>query len=118
MILPTPGYEESYITGTGVLLNRVHNVGTCAAEFCPIHNPSDHPLKDAPTHWRHGGFGDIKPPHMERICEHGIGHPDPDGLAADLALGMDVSSVHGCDGCCTDNYGFAVPPPFADSLDK
>jgi hypothetical protein len=30
---------------------------------------------------------------MERICDHGVGHPDPDEFMADVW-------VHGCDGCC------------------
>ena len=29
---------------------------------------------------------------MERICVHGVGHPDPDGADAD--------PLHACDGCC------------------
>lgn len=29
---------------------------------------------------------------MERICPHGVGHPDPDDTNPD--------TVHGCDGCC------------------
>lgn len=29
---------------------------------------------------------------MERMCPHGIGHPDPDEITLDV--------VHGCDGCC------------------
>jgi hypothetical protein len=30
---------------------------------------------------------------MERICSHGVGHPDPDEINTD--------KTHGCDGCCT-----------------
>jgi hypothetical protein len=41
---------------------------------------------------------------MERICPHGVGHPDPDHLAfVEERYGTDeasVESVHGCDGCC------------------
>lgn len=33
---------------------------------------------------------------MERICEHGVGHPDPD----DPKAGNKYEAVHGCDGCC------------------
>jgi hypothetical protein len=35
---------------------------------------------------------------MERICEHGIGHPDPDQIMRDEA-----GWVHGCDGCCSNH---------------
>lgn len=86
-----------YETGTGQKL-RVHNEEDCSG-VCPIHNPSDHPLKDAPTHWRDDrGL-------MERICEHGVGHPDLDDLAYKLAMvGQEAlwEGVHGCCGesCC------------------
>ena len=30
----------------------------------------------------------------ERLCPHGIGHPDPDDTRA-------AKRIHGCDGCCT-----------------
>lgn len=81
---------EHYITGTGQHL-EVHEDVLCDGRHCPIHNPSNHPLKDAPTHWRTDrGI-------MERVCEHGVGHPDPD----DIKVWRDHhESVHGCDGCC------------------
>lgn len=31
---------------------------------------------------------------MERVCEHGVGHPDPDCMYAQQ------DPAHGCDGCC------------------
>jgi hypothetical protein len=34
---------------------------------------------------------------MERICEHGCGHPDPDDHR--ILTGED-DGIHGCDGCC------------------
>lgn len=43
---------------------------------------------------------------MERICPHGIGHPDPDDIAFKRnrpRFGEDMAkadSIHGCDGCC------------------
>lgn len=77
----------------------VHDKMRCKGEHCVIHNPSDHKMKDWPTHWR----DDRK--LMERICPHGIGHPDPDDIAfkRDL-LGpkfAETESIHGCDGCCS-----------------
>lgn len=33
---------------------------------------------------------------MERICTHGIGHPDPDWRA----VSPGASTLHTCDGCC------------------
>jgi hypothetical protein len=83
-------YEE-YTTGTGQQLEGVHQIDECWGEFCPIHNPSDHALVGHPTNWREDRR------IMERICEHGVGHPDPDDqrVRADYTLG-----IHSCDGCC------------------
>jgi hypothetical protein len=65
---------------------RCHTPEQCAGETCCIHNPSDHHMKNWPQHWRADrGI-------MERICPHGVGHPDPDDLTED--------TVHGCDSCC------------------
>lgn len=78
---------ELYKTGTGQWIT-VHNAYNCAVDPCPIHAPSDHHMRDWPTHWR----ADRR--IMERICPHGIGHPDPDCMNAIM------DNVHGCDGCC------------------
>lgn len=75
-------------------LFNVHPRTACSGEYCVIHNPSDHPLRDAPRHWR----SDKRV--MERICEHGIGHDDPDDYAHRKAIDSRASSIHGCDGCC------------------
>jgi len=38
---------------------------------------------------------------MERVCPHGIGHPDPDDVAYRVSRGEPATvAVHGCDGCC------------------
>jgi hypothetical protein len=40
---------------------------------------------------------------VERVCPHGVGHPDPDpDSVARLAesTGGAHHGVHGCDGCC------------------
>ena len=87
---------EEYTTGTGQKL-MVHDRSKCKGRYCSIHNPSNHSMKDFPTHWR-----DDKQ-LMERICEHGIGHPDPDDLNFKQSIGVDIKylSIHGCDGCCS-----------------
>lgn len=93
---------EEYTTGTGQRM-VVHNRTACKGEHCVIHNPSDHPMRVFPTHWRGDRY------LMERICPHGIGHPDPDDLAykalvfskTDVGKRMlEAEAVHGCDGCC------------------
>ena len=85
---------EKYETGTGQTIS-CHDYHDCKGSPCPIHNPSDHPMKDFPTHWRDDRQ------IMERICPHGVGHPDPDDLR--IRNGED-RGVHGCDGCCSGNY--------------
>lgn len=88
---------EEYTTGTGQKM-QVHAHTEGCDERCVIHNPSDHPMKDFPTHWR-GDRG-----LMERICPHGVGHPDPDDLAFKRnrygESYAQTESIHGCDGCC------------------
>lgn len=65
---------------------RVHPETACAGEHCTIHNRSEHSMRSFPQHWREDrGI-------MERVCPHGVGHPDPDDI--------NVDGVHGCDGCC------------------
>ena len=46
-----------------------------------------------PIHWREDKST------AERVCGHGIGHPDPDDVGFNARNGLDVR-VHGCDGCC------------------
>lgn len=81
------------------VIHNVHPRVVCSGHACCIHNPSDHLMKDFPLNWRDDrGI-------MERICPHGIGHPDPDDAAyrAWVALDGEADTVHGCDGCCSEN---------------
>lgn len=75
---------------TSVYLSNVHPTTVCEGHRCPLHNRSDHPMRDFPQQWR--------PDRriLERICPHGVAHPDPD-------LNFPSTShewIHGCDGCC------------------
>ena len=83
-------------TGHGIRLRliNVHPETACAGRHCVIHNPSDHPLRDAPKIWR------ADKQVMERQCPHGIGHDDPDDYAYRRSVDPNATSVHGCDGCC------------------
>jgi hypothetical protein len=78
------------------MLGNVHDREDCSGA-CPIHAPSDHHMREWPLHWR----DDRR--LMERICPHGVGHPDPDHIAFTEQLrgsrAADVESTHGCDGC-------------------
>lgn len=67
----------------------IHREGQCLGQTCCFHNPSDHKMKDWPKILRESTL-------VERLCVHGIGHPDPDSVAY-LGEGF---GVHGCDGCC------------------
>jgi hypothetical protein len=73
----------------------VHPEYSCKGEFCTIHNRSDHRMRSFPQHWR-GDRG-----IMERVCPHGIGHPDPDEYKL-LGENGWAEAVHGCDGCCVE----------------
>jgi len=68
----------------------MHSSDSCVGEYCTIHNRSNHSMRAFPQKWR----GDKS--MMERICPHGIGHPDPD----EINLHLPSRKVHGCDGCC------------------
>lgn len=79
-------------------LEGVHQKSVCEPP-CPLHYPSEHAMDNFPLHWR-GDRG-----IFERICEHGVGHPDPDTIdhIANTRGGRQAESesVHGCDGCCS-----------------
>lgn len=74
-----------------------HPPFACKSRNCTIHNRSDHSMRGYAQHWRSDRA------IMERICSHGVGHPDPDEYKLG---GIDSwsESVHGCDGCCEGAY--------------
>lgn len=78
---------------TNTLL-KTHDESKCRGQFCVIHNPSNHHMRTWPLNWRSDKGV------MERICEHGIGHPDPDCAAHNIRMGNETLNIHGCDGCC------------------
>ena len=82
-------------TGTGQLV-RHHDPTRCEGRPCPFHHPSGHPMVTWPLLLRAD-----RATLMERICEHGVGHPDPDS-AAYWAERIPKGGWfrHGCDGCC------------------
>lgn len=71
-------------------------------DTCAVHRPSQHPMSAFPQHWRNDRQ------LMERICPHGIGHPDPDHMAYyakhHTASQEATEGTHGCDGCCRGSY--------------
>lgn len=69
-------------------LTNVHKKADCVPP-CVIHYPTDHHMKDWRLHWRDDKRA------FERICKHGVGHPDPDDPKS-----VGSGAIHGCDGCC------------------
>jgi len=78
--------SETWIDSTGRSI-LVHDKTSCKdSERCTIHSEPKHHMKYYPQVFREDrGI-------VERICSHGIGHPDPYEIRGD--------GVHGCDGCC------------------
>jgi hypothetical protein len=79
-----------FVDDFGNKIVDVHEQWQCMGRYCTVHKPSDHGMRSMKQRWR------ADRALMERVCEHGIGHPDPD------EIGLDESGrgVHGCDGCC------------------
>lgn len=107
--------NNRYTLVGGEVVYNVHDPALCAGRPCPIHNASQHSMSDFPQHFREDRGS------MERICPHGIGHPDPDDLPYQThkeanrlqahgpdefprgyyeTLAAEIVSTHGCDGCC------------------
>lgn len=83
----------------GIALVNVHDVHDCLQQAaCIVHDPSDHHMRPLPLHWRQdrGIF--------ERVCEHDVGHPDPDQLEYWEQTAQQWQWIHGCcsGGCCVD----------------
>jgi hypothetical protein len=74
--------------------SNTHKENFGCHQSCVIHNRTAHHMQHWPLHWR-GDRG-----IFERICEHEIGHPDPDQGPYWAATDQDWQWVHGCDGCC------------------
>lgn len=85
--------KETWDLGTGFLL-MVHPRLSCTGRHCTFHYPVHSHMNDWPSIWR-GARG-----ILERICEHGVGHPDPSQFDYWKEHHMEYQAVHGCDGCC------------------
>lgn len=86
------------VAGFGKREIRIHPPAACVGSPCPFHAPSDHPLRSRPINMRLDRIGLV-----ERICSHGVGHPDPDSVSyLKRVTGETHWEIHGCDGCCGD----------------
>lgn len=74
-------------------LTNTHAESRCKGRRCVIHNPTDHHMIDWPINLRETNL-------IERLCKHGVGHPDPDSVYFFDKIGQKGYDVHGCDGCC------------------
>lgn len=86
--------DRMFGAALGVRQLIVHSRSLCEGEYCSVHNPSNHPLREAPLNWRADRH------IMERYCRHGVGHPDPDDYQYRLRTDPNADAIHGCDGCC------------------
>lgn len=78
----------------GSKMTNIHPVSDECLEFgCVVHSPTPGPMSNFPYNWR------MDRGIMERICPHGIGHPDSDSAAYFERTGRGYENVHGCDGC-------------------
>lgn len=81
------------------ILSKVHRAEHCLGPHCWVHNPSTHHMCTWPVEWS------ANERTAQRICQHGLSHPDPDDVAFHQDHGRDVT-MHDCDGCC---IGVGVP---------
>lgn len=86
--------ENTFSLPDGTTLYNVHERSDTCEQSCVIHNPLTNHMSDWQLHWRNdrGIF--------ERICPHGIGHPEPSQYPYWDATHQGHQKVHGCDGCC------------------
>lgn len=78
--------SESFTVNDKYVLRNVHMPWDCRGPTCTIHRSTPHHMQYWPLDWREDTYS------FERVCPHGIGHPDPDQ--------PHPHRVHGCDGCC------------------
>lgn len=88
-----------FVTTSGNFeLQGIHEENSdCQTHGCVVHNPTPNPLWNAPYNWREDRA------LMERICRHGIGHPDIDSANYLRRTGQRAQLTHACDGCCVSS---------------
>jgi hypothetical protein len=101
---PKTGYltmlEESPDSGAVFRLGNTHQPSQCSDHPCVIHNTGSlHPLTMEPAFWN------AEQGCIERVCYHGVHHPDRDDEAYYISMGHGSRDHDDCDGCCTGSYG-------------
>jgi hypothetical protein len=98
--------KSVFLEHSSVRLFNVHSATDCKGRSaCPIHKRTEHSMRKFPQLWRTDrGI-------MERICPHGIGHPDPDQWEYFVSRMGETRAryefFHGCDGCCASTVAVA-----------
>lgn len=88
---------EQHLLELGQVI-QTHELKHCIGQWCVIHRQQPGPWSSWPRYWR----SDRR--IVERICEHGVGHP----AAESYQWYEDL--IHGCDGCpCSPQAGIAHP---------
>lgn len=86
---PVGGLEQ-WLLPDGQLLTRTHPAGSCQGANCVLHRPLIGPWSTWFLTWRDTeGF-------FERVCECGIGHPDPSQFDQWRRTGQMFRMLHGC----------------------
>lgn len=80
----------------GTVVHNVHGDGLCAGQRCPLHNPSDHDLRDLPL--------DFDGVHMIRISDkYPLGYTiDPDDYEFNRNGAAILRNSAHCDACGDD----------------
>lgn len=78
-------YQKGVMVQHPTVITGVHLPAECAGHNCIVHNPTGHHMRRWPLLW------DDSRKIFLRVCEHGQGHPDPDGWG---------TREHECDGDC------------------
>lgn len=78
-----------------------HTADMCSGLPCPVHAPSHHRMSSWPLVSPAGPT-----PVFERLCRHGVAHPDPDSIEQATTIDPTREGEHGlhtCCGCCTES---------------
>lgn len=86
-------YFEDWIDDFGTKVVNVHNENECFGPTCAIHRNTHHHMELDPQRWN------PKENYIERVCQHSVGHPDPDDF-------LNLLRAHDCDGCCLKPEGW------------
>lgn len=91
-----PALSTVSFLGSGQLI-RHHGPSVCDGWPCCIHRPSRHGMRTWPLYLDQSG----PMPLMWRICDHGVGHVDPDAVEWIRRTAFEILVDNDeCDECC------------------